>query len=91
MRYDLPIATSLFLAIGATFAYAGTLPLDLPVFQFEQEAKRHCPADVVVWVTRAHGIYDASTERWYGRTSNGAFACLKDAKKAGFRANTMTH
>jgi hypothetical protein len=88
MRSDLPVA-GLVLAFGMALAHASSPPLDIPVFEFEQQAKRHCPADAVVWVIRTQGIYNASVERFYGRTNNGAYACLMDVEKAGFvRATT---
>ena len=49
---------------------------DIAVFQFERQAQLHCAGD-------------ANTERWYGQTKNGAFACLRDAERAGYRANTL--
>ncbi len=88
MRSDLPGAIGLVMLLGMVPAAADSPPTPaLAVFQFEQEAQRHCQADAVVWVIRSRGIYNASAERWYGRTSNGAFACLKDVEKAGFHAN----
>jgi hypothetical protein len=84
MRSDLPIVAGLFLAFGLTVAHASSPPHDIPVFEFEQQAKRHCPADAVVWVIRTQGIYNASVERFYGHTNNGAYACLLDVEKAGY-------
>jgi hypothetical protein len=92
MRSDLPIIVSLFLGFGMAFAQASSPTRDIPVFEFEQQAKQHCPADSVVWVIRTQGIYNASVERFYGRTTNGAYACLMDVEKAGFlRASTAGH
>ena len=82
-----------FLAIsllffGTPLAGAATLPPEMPRFQFEQQAQQHCPADTVVWVVASRGLYNSSSERWYGRTSNGTYACLADAEKAGYRASS---
>lgn len=77
----------LLLFLVPPLAGEAVLSPDMPRFQFEQEAQQHCPANSVVWVVESRGSYNASDERWYGRTSNGAYACLKDAVKAGFRAN----
>jgi hypothetical protein len=33
------------------------------------------------------GIYHYKGERWYGRTKHGAYACEKEAIKAGDRAS----
>jgi hypothetical protein len=38
-----------------------------------------------VWVNLESGIYHKSG-RWYGKTKNGKFMTLDEAKKAGFKA-----
>lgn len=76
------------LLLGMPFAEAAALPSDMPHFQFEVQAQQHCPADAVVWVVATRGLYNSSSERWYGRTSNGTYACLGDAEKAGYRASS---
>jgi hypothetical protein len=55
-----------------------------PLFQFEQQAQLHCPADTVVWTDAALHLYNLKGERWYGATKNGAYACLRDGEKAGY-------
>jgi hypothetical protein len=80
------LAVSLLL-LGMPLAEAAALPSDMPHFQFELLAQQHCPADAVVWVVATRGLYNSSSERWYGRTSNGTYACLGDAEKAGYRAS----
>jgi hypothetical protein len=81
------LAVSL-LFFGTPLAGAATLPPEMPHFQFEQQAQQHCPADTVVWVVASRGLYNSSSERWYGRTSNGTYACLRDAEKAGYSASS---
>ncbi len=54
-------------------------------FQFELWAQNHCPTDAVVWVDGRSQFYNSSEERWYGRTTNGAFVCKRDAENAGYR------
>lgn len=61
-----------------------TLP---PLFNTESEAQAHCPKDVVVWLNIPSGIYHYKGERWYGHTKHGAYACEKEAIKAGDRAS----
>ena len=73
--------------LGAPLAEAAAVLPDMPHFQFEQQAQQHCPADAIVWVVASRGLYNSSSERWYGRTSNGTYACLGDAEKAGYRAS----
>lgn len=61
-----------------------TLP---PLFDSETAAQAHCPRDVVVWLNIPSGIYHYKGERWYGRTKHGAYACEKEAIRAGDRAS----
>ena len=58
-----------------------------PLFSTESEAQAHCPKDVVVWLNIPSSIYHYKGERWYGRTKHGAYACEKEAIKAGDRAS----
>jgi hypothetical protein len=58
-----------------------------PLFNTESDAQAHCPRDVVVWLNIPSGIYHYKGERWYGRTKHGAYACEKEAIKAGDRAS----
>src|SRR5689334_9399625 len=81
------LAVSLLL-LGMPLAQAAPLSSDMPHFQFELQAQQYCPADAVVWVVANRGLYNASSERWYGRTSNGTYACLADAERAGYRASS---
>ncbi len=58
-----------------------------PLFSTDSAAQSHCPKDVVVWLNIPSGIYHYKGERWYGRTKHGAYACEKEAIKAGDRAS----
>jgi hypothetical protein len=94
MRSLLLIAVMLLVVFVASYADADSPSaasdgprLDVAVFQFEQQAQLHCPEDSIVWVVASRGTYNASAERWYGRTSNGAYACHQDAERAGYHAS----
>ena len=65
--------------------FAGALAAEAQLFQFEQQAKLHCPDDVVVWVTLPAGIYNLPGERWYGSTRHGSFVCRAEGEQAGYR------
>jgi hypothetical protein len=78
------------LFFGLPLADAASLSPEMPHFQFELHAQQHCPADAVVWVVATRGLYNSSGERWYGRTSNGTYACRQDAEKAGYHASSAT-
>jgi hypothetical protein len=54
-------------------------------FRSEQEAKRHCPKDTVVWLNTKTRVYHLKGERWYGATKMGAYICRKEANAEGDR------
>lgn len=80
------IVMALFLGAPAPGA-AGHLPEIAARFQFEQQARNHCPGEAIVWVDARSQTYDAGTDRFYGRTRTGAFACRRDAETAGYHAS----
>jgi hypothetical protein len=88
-----PLAISVPLILGANSIFGSDLVhatarlTEAPQFQFEQQAAQHCPGESIVWAITRLGIYNSNTERWYGQTSDGAFICLQDAQKAGYRAS----
>jgi hypothetical protein len=57
----------------------------IPFFDTEEAAQKHCPADTVVWLNTNSGIYHLKGERWYGRTKYGSYVCKKEADAAGYR------
>jgi len=59
-------------------------------FQFEPQAQQHCPGDSVIWADAALRLYNVKDERWYGNTKSGAYACLREVEKAGYRARRTT-
>jgi hypothetical protein len=54
-------------------------------FQFEAEAKRHCPGDTVVWLNFRTHRYLFKGMRWYGNTKKGAYVCRNEADAEGDR------
>jgi hypothetical protein len=72
----------LLLFLPLNLAYAGGVSL----FNTENDAQKHCPNDVVVWVNLPSGIYHFRDMRWYGATAHGAFVCQKEADQNGYRA-----
>lgn len=61
------------------------LAADAPLFQFEQQAKLHCPDDDVVWVNLSTRVYNFQGERWYGSTKHGSFVCRAEGEQAGYK------
>ena len=56
------------------------------LFNTEQQAQQHCPADTVVWLNLPTGVYHFQGQRWYGNTKAGAYVCEKEADATGDRA-----
>jgi hypothetical protein len=88
VRLSLSGALGMALFVGAPASGAARPLPDLARFQFEQQAQKHCPGEAVVWVDTRSQTYDASSGRFYGRTTEGAFACLREAENAGYRARS---
>jgi len=59
----------------------------VPQFAARADAEAHCPGEVVVWVDLATRIYYYRGQDLYGATKQGAYACQRDVKDAGFRPN----
>jgi len=75
-----PLVIASILAIGLSSpSFAQRL------YSTPEQAQRHCPNDVVVWLNIPTHIYHMPGTRWYGMTKNGAFVCEKAADRAGDR------
>jgi len=65
------------------------LPLAVQAFQpagkfkTEEQAKKYCPTDVVVWVNQSTRLYYLKGHLWYATTKNGVFECRKEAEEEG--------
>lgn len=81
MRLFEAVLTTSLLILAPGVAVAA----DAPLFQFEQQARQHCPNDTVVWVNPASGTYSFAGERWYGSTKHGSFVCRREGDQAGYR------
>jgi hypothetical protein len=79
------LLTVLLVAGGANPAAA----TPLTPFRYEAQAQRHCPADTVVWLDFRKGIYYAKRQKFYGRGSNGSFACLEEVRSNGYRRSLL--
>lgn len=83
LRPFLILAALLAILEGAPTRADVNQPITL--FPTDQEAQKHCPADVVVWVNLPTGVYHFKGQRWYGNTKSGAYACKAEADNAGDR------
>ena len=76
----------LLLIVISPVGNAASLP---PLFTTVQQARQHCPTDVVVWLNISSGVYHFRGQRWYGATKNGAFVCKREADQAGTERRGM--
>ena len=84
-----PTFVAVMTLLAALAQAGGAHPAEAVLFQFEQQAKRHCPGDTVVWVTPTSGLYSFAGERWYGKTKHGAFVCRREGDLAGYRPSNQ--
>jgi hypothetical protein len=77
--------TILLVTAGANPAAA----TPLTPFRYEAQAQRHCPGDTVVWLDFRKGIYYAKRQKFYGRGSNGSFACREEVRSNGYRRSLL--
>ena len=81
-----PIAIALL--VGAPAAHAAAPLSGIAQFEFEQQAQKHCPGEAIVWIEPRLHIYNVGTDRFYGQTRTGAYACLREAENAGYRTRS---
>ena len=66
---------------------ARTEPTGAGQYRTDAEAKRHCPADTVVWTNLKSKIYHFAGTKSYGTTKEGAYMCEREAVAQGDRAS----
>ena len=52
-------------------------------FKTAEQAKLHCPNDVVVWVTLATKLFYMKGHLWYGNGQSGVYQCRWEALEEG--------
>ena len=82
----LPYAASLAVLLAVA---SGAAALPLTPFRYQDQAQRHCPDDVVVWLDFAKRRYYSSDQRLYGRGFHGSFVCLKEAQRSRYRRSLL--
>jgi hypothetical protein len=73
------------LTCNVTVAFA----IPLTPFRNESQAKRHCPADVVVWLDFRKGIYYAKGQRRYASGFTGSFVCREEVRSSRYRRSLL--
>lgn len=80
-RRGLPmIAVLLLLAVSDAAAQA--------LFRREDDARRTCPGDEVVWISHPYHIYHRRGTPSFGK-GPGDYACLRDAARSGARPDRL--
>ena len=79
--------TLVSLAVIAAVQLCGDSATALPLtpFRYEEQAQRHCPDDVVVWLDFRKGRYYSRRQKLYGRGFDGSYVCLKEAQDSFYR------
>jgi hypothetical protein len=67
----------------------GASAVPLTPFRYEAQARRHCPADVVVWLDFRKGIYYSKRQRRYASGFTGSFVCREEARNSGYRRSLL--
>ena len=82
MRCGFPLLTIALLMA----AVAPLQARELKEFATEKMAQSHCPKDTVVWSEiKGGGYYHLKGSQWYGKTREGAYLCLGEAERAGWK------
>jgi hypothetical protein len=73
--------TALLFGVGA--GHSAAQPLTL--FREQDQAQRHCPGDIVVWVDFQTRRYYSPGQARYGQGRHGTFACRTEVRRSGYR------
>lgn len=73
----------------AALGSGATIASTLSIFRHQWQAERHCPDDRVVWLDLAQGVYYVDGQRRYAEGTGGTFACLKEARRSGYRRSLL--
>ncbi|MGH6741639.1 MAG: hypothetical protein ACREDY_21895, partial [Bradyrhizobium sp.] len=63
--------------------------LMLTPFRYEHDARRHCPADMVVWLDFKKRKYYLGTQKLHGRGFHGSYVCLQEARRSLYRRSLL--
>jgi hypothetical protein len=77
-------STLLHLALLCALPLAALAGPPAGKFKSEEQAKKHCPSDVVVWLKPANRVYFHKGHLWYATTKDGLYACRKEAEEEGY-------
>ena len=77
----------LALALSFPLAVAAAAPKGPTVQQFnsEEQARIHCPYDVIVWVNPHQRLWYPHNSKHYANDGVGGFACKEEAVKARYK------
>lgn len=81
MRTLLVCLVAAFLSAAGATALRATVSVS--IYPSADQARQHCPHDVIVWLNLQSHVYYLDGQRWYGRGTNSAYACKGEADAAG--------
>ena len=58
-------------------------------FRYEDQARRHCPADTVVWLDFKKRRYYLASQKLYAQGFHGSFVCREEARSSGYRRSLL--
>jgi hypothetical protein len=61
----------------------------LALFRHEHDARRHCPADTVVWLDFKKRTYYLSNQKLYGHGLHGSYVCREEARRGLYRRSLL--
>jgi hypothetical protein len=65
-------------------------PANLSAYPTEQQAREHCPSDVVVSVDPQSGTYQLTGHGSYGLSDTGRYACRGEAERGDACGSQLT-
>ena len=85
VRFRQIVLAVALLVIAACPAFA----VPLTPFRYEDQAQRHCPADIVVWLDLRRGVYYSRGQKPYGQGFDGGYVCRREARASRHRGSLL--
>lgn len=79
------LITAIAAALLGSLASSPALAQKAQRFTMELEAQGYCKTNTVVWANRNSKVFHISRSARYGLGKNGAYMCVNEARKAGYR------
>lgn len=80
------LASAMMFGAGGATEVSAT---SLTPFRYEEQAKRYCPGDKVVWLDFRKGVYYRKGQKLYAKGFDGSFVCLTEARNSLYRRSPL--